>query len=134
VPTSDDEKPGTGRIVAAIILTLFAIAFVVVAYVYATTPDYKLPGYLGFAHSRGHHTLRMVGSFLVGIAFAIGAWFALRYQSLALEEAREAERAALAEAEEAAAQGEQATRLEADPAGAPETDSAQASQSISTKA
>lgn len=87
----DDVELGPWRIVAAIIFALLAIAFIVV----------------GVAISGDHHSLRMVGSFLISVAFALGSWFALRYRSLALEEAREAEQAALAEAERAAAAGEQ---------------------------
>ncbi|HEX4834146.1 MAG TPA: hypothetical protein VH478_23985 [Trebonia sp.] len=94
----DAEKLGPGRIAAAIVLALFAVAFFVFTCVYLTTPDYRLPAHLGFRQSSGHHSLRGVACFLIGIAFAIGAWFALRYRSLALEEAQEAERTALAEA------------------------------------
>ena len=49
---------------------------------------------MGFAHTRAIHRLYAVGTFLIGLVFVVAAWFALRYRSLALEEAREAERAA----------------------------------------
>jgi small-conductance mechanosensitive channel len=65
-----------------------------------------------FLAAQYHHSLRIVGSVLIGLAFAIGAWFALRYQSLAVEEAREAERiaaAAQAVTEDAVGAGQQAT-------------------------
>ena len=97
-PTDDEEKLAPGRIVAAIIFALFAIAFVVAGVVYATTPARDLPGFMDHANSGAHHDLRGVGTFLVGLAFAVGAWFALRYRSLALEEAREADRAVQAAA------------------------------------
>lgn len=116
--TDDDEKLGTGRIVTSIVCAVLAIAFIVFAGIYATTPGHGLPGFLGTGGTRGHHSLRLVGCLLLGVAFAIAAWFALRYRSLALEEAREAERAAIAEATEAAAAGEQAATAEAQAAGA----------------
>ncbi len=100
-PTDDEERLAPGRIVAAIIFALFAIAFFAVAVIYATTPARQLPGFLGHARSGSHHELRAVGSFLVGLAFAVAGWFALRYRSLALEEAREADRAASAAAQAA---------------------------------
>ena len=107
--STDDEKLAPGRIVAAVIFALLALAFFVIACVYVITPSYKLPAYLGTAQSSGHHSLRGVASFLIGLAFAGGSWFALRYRSLALEEAREADRtAALAEGEGEQAAVEQA--------------------------
>ena len=99
--TDDEERLAPGRIVAAIIFALFAVAFFAAACVYATTPAHSLPGFMGPAHTRAHHDLRAVGSFLVGLAFTVAAWFALRYRSLALEEAREADRAAQAAAQAA---------------------------------
>lgn len=128
VSTDDDEKLAPGRIVAAIILAVLAIAFLVAACIYVTTPSNQLPGFLGQDQSSAHHTARAAGSLVIGLAFAIGAWFALRYQSLALEEAREAERAALAEAEAAtAATSPAAQPAPADQAGQPE-DSEQSGQ------
>jgi hypothetical protein len=88
--TEDDEKLGMGRVVAAIVFALLALTFFVIAVLYLTMPDDKLPGFLGYAHSRQHHALRGVGSVLLALLFTVAAWFALRYQSLALEEAHEA--------------------------------------------
>ena len=59
----------------------------------AITPANQLPGFLGHANSSAHHTLRGVGSLIVGLVFTAAAWFALRYQSLALEQARAADAA-----------------------------------------
>jgi hypothetical protein len=84
VPANDDEKLGTGRIVATIVLALLALACFGGTGKYLISPD--------------HHSVRIVGSFILGLVFAIGAWFALRYQSLAAEEAREAERIATVQA------------------------------------
>lgn len=93
-PAGDEEKLAPGRIVAAIVFALFAIAFFVAAFVYVATPARDLPGFMDHTNSGAHHDLRGVGSFLVGLVFTVGAWFALRYRSLALEEARAADRAA----------------------------------------
>lgn len=101
----DDEKIGPGRIVAAIIFAVFAIAFLVVAGIYFTTPARDLPGFMGYANTQAIHRLYAVGTTLIGLAFAVCAWFALRYRSLALEEAREADRAAQAAARAAASPG-----------------------------
>jgi hypothetical protein len=92
-PTDDEEKLAPGRIVAAIVFALFAIAFFVAAVAYVATPARDLPGFMDHTNSGAHHDLRGVGSFLVGLVFTVGAWFALRYRSLALEEARAADRA-----------------------------------------
>ena len=78
VPANDDEKLGPGRIAATIVLAVLALVC------FGVTGKYLI--------SAQHHSVRVVGSFILGIAFMIGAWFALRYQSLAAEEAREAER------------------------------------------
>jgi hypothetical protein len=131
VSTDDDEKLAPGRIVAAIIFAVFAVAFVVIAGVYMVTPDSSLPGFMGYAQSSAHHTVRGVMSFVIGLAFALAAWFALRYRSLALEEAREADRAAaLAEAGQAAAPAKtapaEAVRANAAPAKAVRADTASA--------
>lgn len=88
---TDDEKLALGRIVAAIVFAVFALAFFAVGAVLATMPANQLPGFLGHANSGTHHTLRGVGSVIVGLVFTAAAWFALRYQSLALEEARAAD-------------------------------------------
>jgi hypothetical protein len=97
VPANDDEKVAPGRIVATIVLALLALVC------FGETGRYLF--------AQHHHSIRIVGSFLLGIALAIGAWFALRYQSLAAEEAREAEKVAAAQAvtEGAASPEQQAT-------------------------
>ena len=81
----------------AIICAVLAIAFVVAGVIYATTPADSLPGFMGHAHTHAIRRLYAVGTGLTGLAFAVAAWFALRYRSLALEEALEA-----AQAEQAA--------------------------------
>jgi len=94
----DDEKTGPGRIAVAVICTVLAIAFVVAGVIYATTPADSLPGFMGHAHTHAIRRLYAVGTGLIGLAFAVAAWFALRYRSLALEEALEAGQAGQAQA------------------------------------
>jgi hypothetical protein len=77
---TDEEKLAPGRIIAAILLAVFAIAFFAAAVVF-----------LIVGH---HHALRAAGGFLAGLVFLVAAWFALRYRSPALEAAREADQAA----------------------------------------
>ena len=85
VATNDDVKLGPGRIVATIVLALLALVC------FGESGRYLF--------SNHHHFVRIVGSFILGVAFVIGAWFALRYQSLAAEEAREARKLAAAQEE-----------------------------------
>jgi hypothetical protein len=89
--SGDDEKLARGRIIAAIIFALLAIAFFVTGVILGITPVSQLPGFLGHSPSGHRHTLRGVGSILVGLVFTVSAWFSLRYRSLALVEAREAD-------------------------------------------
>jgi hypothetical protein len=129
--STDDEKLAPGRIVAAVIFAVLALAFFVVACVYVITPSYKLPAYLGTAQSSGHHSLRGVASFLIGLAFVGGSWFALRYRSLALEEAREADRTAAlseAEAEQAAVKPAVVEPTAVEPAGSGQATAGQATE------
>lgn len=90
---SGAEKLAPGRVVAAIVFALFALAFFAAGVVLAITPASQLPAFLGHANSGTHHTLRGIGSLTVGLVFTAAAWFALRYQSLALEQARAADAA-----------------------------------------
>jgi hypothetical protein len=90
------EKVAPGRIVAAIAFALIALALFAAGVVLAITPADQLPGFLGPDSTGKHHTLRGIGSLLVGLVFTAAAWFAARYQSLALEEARAAQAARVA--------------------------------------
>ena len=90
------EKVTPGRIVAAIAFALIALAFFAAGVILAVTPADQLPGILGHDGTSKHHTLRGIGSLLVGLVFTAAAWFSARYQPLALEEARAAEAARLA--------------------------------------
>src|SRR5712691_7764189 len=98
------EKLAPGRIIAAMVFALIAIAFFAFGVMFAVIQSSELPGFMGrVAGSHGHHALRAVGSLLVGLVFTAAAWFALRYQSLALEQARAADAAGQAAAKQAAA-------------------------------
>jgi 1,4-dihydroxy-2-naphthoate octaprenyltransferase len=79
-----------GRIAAAVILAIIAIAFLVVGIIFCVTPSGSLPAWLGHSTimvgnqvvpSPGYHPLRAVGSLIVGVVFGIGAWFSFRYKA-----------------------------------------------------
>jgi amino acid permease len=79
--TSDTPNTSSGRKIAAIILGVIAVLFIVVGIIYLAEPAKSLPSFMGHkAGSSGHHALRMAGSFIVGIVFAAGAWVALAYK------------------------------------------------------
>lgn len=70
-----------GRVVAAGILAVIALLFVVAGIIYIAEPASSLPSIMGHVKgSNGHHPLRAAGSLVVGVVFAVGAWFALNYQ------------------------------------------------------
>jgi hypothetical protein len=67
-----------------VILGVIALLFIVAGIVYIAVPAESLPGFMGHvAHSTGHHPLRAAGCLIVGVVFAIGAWFALKYKGKA---------------------------------------------------
>jgi hypothetical protein len=89
VSRSSGSGATTGRIAAAVVLGLVAIAFLVVGIIYSVEPAGSLPTWLGHetawinnknVPSPSYHPLRAVGSLIAGVVFAIGAWFTLRYQ------------------------------------------------------
>jgi hypothetical protein len=110
---ASEERLAPGRIVATIVFAVFALAFFAVGVVLAVTPADQLPGFLGHADSHTRHTLRGVGSLIVGLVFTAAAWFALRYQSLALEEARAADAARQAAEARTAADADNSENLPA---------------------
>jgi len=65
-----------------VVLGIIALIFIVVAIIYLAEPAKSLPSFIpGHINgSPGHHPLRATGSFVIGIIFAIGAWFALAYK------------------------------------------------------
>jgi preprotein translocase subunit SecY len=80
--TSGPVERSSGRTILAAILGIVALVFIVVAIVYIAEPASSLPSFVPgrVAGSAGHHPLRIVGSFVIGIVFAVGAWFALAYK------------------------------------------------------
>ena len=81
---STESGSSSGRMVAAVVLGLIALVFIVAGIVYIAVPADSLPGFMGHvANSSGHHPLRAAGCLIVGVVFAIGAWFALKYKGKA---------------------------------------------------
>jgi preprotein translocase subunit SecY len=80
--TSGSAERSAGRTILAVILAIIALVFIVVAIIYIAEPASSLPSFVPgrVAGSNGHHPLRIVGSFVIGIVFAVGAWFALAYK------------------------------------------------------
>ena len=72
----------SGRTIAVVILAIVAILFIVAGFIYVAEPAKSLPSVMGqIKGSNGHHALRAAGSFVVGVVFAVGAWFAKSYQA-----------------------------------------------------
>ena len=80
--TSGSAERSSGRTILAVILGIIALLFIVVAVIYIAEPANSLPSFIPghIAGSSGHHPLKATGSLVVGIIFAIGAWFALAYK------------------------------------------------------
>jgi protein-S-isoprenylcysteine O-methyltransferase Ste14 len=84
VSSSTESGSSSGRTVAAVVLGVIALVFIVAGIVYIAVPAGSLPGFMGHvADSTGHHPLRAAGCLIVGVVFAIGAWFALKYRGKA---------------------------------------------------
>ena len=80
--TSGSVERSSGRTILAVILGIIAVLFIVVAIIYLAEPAKSLPSFIPghIKGSAGHHPLRAIGSLVIGIVFAIGAWFALAYK------------------------------------------------------
>jgi amino acid permease len=83
----DEVSPSTGsgnssgRTAASVVLAIIAILFIVAGILYLAEPAKSLPSFMGhISGSDGHHPLRAAGSLIVGVVFAVGAWFALKYK------------------------------------------------------
>jgi multisubunit Na+/H+ antiporter MnhB subunit len=65
-----------------VILGIIAVVFIVVAVIYLVEPAKSVPSFIPghIAGSTGHHPLKATGSFVVGVVFAVGAWFTLAYK------------------------------------------------------
>ena len=80
--TSGSAERSSGKTILAVILGIIGLVFIVVAIIYLAEPAKSLPSFVPghIAGSSGHHPLKAVGSLVVGIIFAVGAWFALAYK------------------------------------------------------
>ena len=80
--TSGSVERSSGRTILAVILGIIALIFIVVAVIYLAEPAKSLPSFIPghIAGSIGHHPLKATGSLVLGIIFAVGAWFALAYK------------------------------------------------------
>ena len=80
--TSGSAGRSSGQTILAVILGIIALVFIVVAIIYIAEPAQSLPSFVPghIAGSTGHHPLRAAGSFIIGVVFAVGAWFALAYK------------------------------------------------------
>ncbi len=80
--TSGSVERSSGRTILAVILGIIALIFIVVAIIYLAEPAKSLPSFIPghIKGSPGHHPLRAAGSLVIGIIFAVGAWFALAYK------------------------------------------------------
>jgi preprotein translocase subunit SecY len=80
--TSGSSERSTGRTILAVLFAIVAVIGVVAAIIYLAEPAKSLPSFVPghIAGSTGHHPLKATGAFVVGIIFAIGAWFTLAYK------------------------------------------------------
>jgi membrane protein DedA with SNARE-associated domain len=79
--TTVSSERSWGRTILAVVLGIIAVLFIVAAIIYLVVPAKSLtilPGHI--AGSSGHHPLRATGCFVVGVVFAVGAWFTLAYR------------------------------------------------------
>ena len=81
--TSGSSQRSSGRTILAVALGIVAVVFIVAGIIYLAEPAKSLPSFIPghIAGSTGHHPLKATGSFVVGVVFAVGAWFALVYKS-----------------------------------------------------
>jgi preprotein translocase subunit SecY len=79
---SGSSSRSSGRTILAVILGVIALIFIVVAVIYLAEPAKSLPSFVPghIAGSSGHHPLKATGCVVVGIVFAVGAWFALAFK------------------------------------------------------
>jgi hypothetical protein len=65
-----------------VLFGIIAVVFIVAAVTYLAIPAKSLPSFIPghIAGSTGHHPLKATGSLVVGIIFAVGAWFTLAYK------------------------------------------------------
>jgi amino acid permease len=81
VSPSTGSGSSSGRTVIAVICAIVAVVAIVAGVIYLAEPAKSLPSILGTIHgSSGHRPLRAAAALIVGVVFAVGAWFALKYK------------------------------------------------------
>jgi preprotein translocase subunit SecY len=80
--TSGSRERSSGRTLLAVLFGIIAVIGIVVAIIYLAEPAKSLPSFIPghIAGSSGHHPLKATGSFVLGIIFAVAAWFTLAYK------------------------------------------------------
>jgi hypothetical protein len=80
--TNGSPDRSSGKTILAVAFGVIAAVFIVAAVIYMAVPARSLPGFVPghIDGSVGHHPLRATGSLVVGIIFAVGAWFTLAYK------------------------------------------------------
>jgi amino acid permease len=72
----------SGKRIGALILAIVGVLLVILALIYMVSAAGSLPSFIPghIAGSTGHHPLRVVGCLILGVVFAVGAWFAMRHK------------------------------------------------------
>jgi preprotein translocase subunit SecY len=80
--TSGSRERSSGRTALAVLFGVIAVIGIVIAIIYLAEPAKSLPSFIPghIAGSTGHHPLKATGSFVLGIIFAVAAWFTLAYK------------------------------------------------------
>ena len=80
--TSGSRERSSGRTLLAVLFGIIAVIAIVVAIIYLAEPAKSLPSFIPghIAGSTGHHPLKATGSLVLGIIFAVAAWFTLAYK------------------------------------------------------
>ena len=80
--TSGSRERSGGRTALAVLFAIIAVIGIVIAIIYLAEPAKSLPSFIPghIDGSTGHHPIRAIGSLVVGIIFAVGAWFTLAYK------------------------------------------------------
>jgi preprotein translocase subunit SecY len=80
--TSGSRERSSGRTALAVLFGIIAVIGIVIAIIYLAEPAKSLPSFIPghIAGSSGHHPLKATGSFVVGVIFAVAAWFTLAYK------------------------------------------------------
>jgi formate hydrogenlyase subunit 3/multisubunit Na+/H+ antiporter MnhD subunit len=81
VSPSTGSGSSSSRTVIAVICAIVAIVAIVAGIIYLAEPAKSLPSILGTERGDiNHRDLRAATSLIIGVVFAVGAWFALKYK------------------------------------------------------